>query len=221
MRRGGTLGENRWPEAPEFVQAAERLQANARSILLRAIWDGFDRLRAEVLTAFDPSVVDEEIERSITQYLTPQIRRSLPQPSPYEVEQGWYEFATRLPAPAQPPLYDIAFVLRSNERVALPLEAKVLRTHGAVADYVHDLKEQFLTCRYAPFSSEGAMIGYLLSGDPAKALENIASKGEIILEVTGDFPTRPYRWSRHRRYPPPGMKSPVEFGCHHFIFAIA
>ena len=56
-----------------------------------------------------------------------------------------------------------------------PIEAKVLRTDGSVAEYVADLRNEFLTCRYAPFSSEGGMVGYLVSGDPEKALKNIGS----------------------------------------------
>ena len=57
-----------------------------------------------------------------------------------------------------------------------PLEAQVLKTDGAVSEYIKEINDNFMTCRYAPFSSEGGMLGYLLSGNPDKAFTNIAKK---------------------------------------------
>jgi hypothetical protein len=62
------------------------------------------------------------------------------------------EFETSYSDQAQPPSYDIAFILRVNERIILPLEAKVLPTERAIAKYIKEITGNYLTCRYAPFS---------------------------------------------------------------------
>jgi hypothetical protein len=79
----------------------------------------------------------------------------------------------------QPPEYDLAYVLRADERIMWPLEAKVLETDGDVGEYIKDLKNEFLTCRYAPFSSEGAMLAYLLSGKPEIVFGNLAQRFRV------------------------------------------
>ncbi|MHC5833845.1 MAG: hypothetical protein ACYT04_000000102060, partial [Nostoc sp.] len=87
---------------------------------------------------------------------------------PFDVQHEVYEFESRQSAKAQPPQYDIAFILRANDTIIWPLEAKVLISDGAVAEYIKEINGNFLTCRYAPFSSEGGMLGYLFFGDTSK-----------------------------------------------------
>jgi hypothetical protein len=215
-----TLPRMRWPDTPEFGAAAQRLHEGAAAELIRAIWDGYELFRIEVLSPIEISRVEEEIERSITQSLTPRIRRSLSAFAPFEVEQGVYEFETRLPAPAQPPLYDIAFVLRGNERIMWPLEAKVLRTENTVSPYVDDVREQFLTCRYAPFSQSAGMLGYLLVGQPSNVFAKIAARlGKPLLSESGG--RAEHRVSHHTRLVPPGKDYPSSFACHHLILQMS
>ena len=89
------------------------------------------------------------------------------------IQHGPYENATRLPAPAQPPQYDLAFVLYQDRKIMWPLEAKLLRSDATVAAYVHDIQNEFLTGRYAPYANRSAMLGYLLRGSPAKVFAKI------------------------------------------------
>jgi len=171
-----------------------------------------------MLTANLPAAIDpEDLERSLTQVLEPRIHKVMTGYETFYVEHGPYERETKMPPPAQPPQYDIAFVLYHDERIMWPVEAKVLATDGTVADYVTDVREQFLTCRYAPFSSEGAMLGYLLSGDPDTAFASIAAKLPRLLEVHPAFLHRPHRISHHKRRVPRGKPYPPEFACHHLV----
>jgi hypothetical protein len=200
----------------DFVLLAGDWCQDYSTILLGYVWQAYDAL----LTANLPTTIDfEDLERSLTQLLEPRIHRVMTGYETFYVQHGPYERETKMPPPAQPPQYDIAFALYDNERVMWPLEAKTLRTDGTVADYVNDIKEQFLTCRYAPFSSEGAMVGYLLSGDTDKAFNGIAAKVPCQLIHHPQFTQRAHRLSHHRRKVPTGREYPVEFVCHHLIMS--
>jgi hypothetical protein len=101
-----------------------------------------------------------------------------------------------------------------------PLEAKVLRSDGAVAPYVKDIQNEFLTCRYAPFSSEGGMLGYLLSGTPSKVFSSIEAKVHCPLTHHLKFPERDHKISNHKRTVPAGKPYPAVFRCHHLLLQI-
>lgn len=201
---------------PEFVSLAGRWCSNQSANLLAFVWQGYDFLLAELPAGTDP----KDLERSITQALELRIRRAMSGDEPFDIQHGPYERETMMPPPSQPPQYDLAFVLRANERIMWPLEAKVLETDrkSAVRQYIKDVKNEFLTCRYAPFSSEGAMVGYLLSGNPEKAFENIAAKIPCHLIAHPEFALRPHKLSEHRRSVEKGKPYPCEFRCHHLIF---
>jgi len=164
-----------------------------------------------------PAVDDRDLERSITQLLGPRISDAMTGDEPYYIQHGSFERETMAPPPAQPPAYDLAFVLRADERVMWPLEAKVLETPGTLAEYEREVREQYLTCRYAPFTSSGAMLAYLLTGTPIDTLTRIATKLNVALEQVTEFPTRPHRRSSHQRIVPAGKTYSVEFQCHHLI----
>src|ERR1039457_4224810 len=127
------------------------------------------------MLAKPPHVDDRDLERSITQLLEPRIRDAMTGDEPYYIQHGSFERETMAPPPAQPPAYDLAFVLRADERIMWPLEEKGLETPGTLAEYEREVREQYLTCRYAPFTASGAMLGYLLSGMATDALARIAS----------------------------------------------
>jgi hypothetical protein len=181
----------------EFVSLAGRWGSNQSANLLAFVWQGYDFLLAELPAGTDP----KDLERSITQSLELRIRRAMSGDEPFDIQHGPYERETMMPPPSQPPQYDLAFVLRANERIMWPLEAKVLESDGkgSVRQYIKDVKNEFLTCRYAPFSNEGAMIGYLLSGNPAKAFENIATEIPCRLNAHHEFANRPHKVSEHKR----------------------
>ena len=168
----------------------------------------------------DCSLADEDLERDITEHLVLMISDAMTGYEPFWVQHGPFERESRLGGSAQPPQYDIGFKLRCNPRIMWPLEAKVLRTDGTTAEYIRAVKSNFLTCRYSPFSSEAAMLGYLLSGAPERALANIAKKGGWELVRHEYFRERDHRTSNHKRSVPQGRPYPAAFRCHHMIFQL-
>ncbi|MFH0980881.1 MAG: hypothetical protein V2A79_05010 [Planctomycetota bacterium] len=216
-----TIGEARWPAAGEFVALAKAWQSDAVTRLLGFVWAAYDLLRSEVLAQVNCAQADRDLERSVTQYLEPRIRKIMPGDLPFYVQHGPHEFETAKKPPAQPPVPDIAFVLWANERVMWPLEAKTLRTDQAVNAYVTEIRDNFLTCRYAPFSGEGGMLGYLVAGEPAEAFSNIGANVRCKLRTHPNFPDRDHRTSDHERTVPPGKSYPRAFRCHHMILRLA
>lgn len=198
---------------PDFPTLAAEWCENQSALLLGYVWQAYDALRIAV----PPAIDRKDLERSITQLLEPRIHQVMTGDEPFYVQHGPYERETKMPPPAQPPQYDIAFVFFDDERIMWPLEAKVLRSAKGVKAYVADVKEQFLACRYAPFSSEAAMLGYLLSGDPQITFRHIASHLRCILKPHDSFKVRSHRVSRHNRTPPSGKNYVRRFTCHHLI----
>ena len=202
------------PPSGDFVALAAEWCTNQSALLLGYVWQAYDTLQSSLPPGIDP----EDMERSITQSLQLRIERAMTRDEPFQVQHGSYERETKKPAPAQPKEYDIAFVLIEDDRIMWPLEAKVLRRAKNVREYVAAVKDRFLACRYAPFSSEAAMLGYLLSNDdPETAFQCIASRLHCPLKPHTCFRDRPHRVSRHNRIPPPGRSYPRRFTCHHLM----
>ncbi len=222
-RRGRTLFEQRWPDTPDFIEVARVWNCDASAMLLAFVWQGYELLLKNDISHIDWGQVDEELERTITQLLELKIRSKeiMTGYEPFDVQHGPYEYETRQPSPAQPPQYDIAFSLKANPRIMWPLEAKVLRTDGVVAPYIKDLKNEFITCRYAPFSSEGAMLGYLISGEPDNVFRHLEAKIPCQLHTHPTFPNNRHRYSEHLRNVPKGKPYPAHFRCHHLILSMA
>jgi hypothetical protein len=195
-----------------FVASASSWLRESEQMMLRNVWEGFDRL-----TRIRPEFDGRDLERSITERLESSIQDSMSGYEPFTVQHGPHERETMKPPPAQPPQYDIAFVFRADTRVMWPLEAKVLETPRALGPYVNDVNEQFLTCRYAPFSASGAMLGYLLSGSTEDVLHGLSTRLSCELEMPAHFAERPYRISEHVRSVPVGKAYPKGFRCHHLI----
>lgn len=197
----------------EFVALANGWCADQSAKLLAFVWKGHDLLMTELPAGIEA----KDLERSITQSLELRIRWVMTGDEPFDIQHGPYERETMQPPPAQPPQYDLAFVLRAEERIMWPLEAKVLETDGAVGEYVKDVNNEFLTCRYAPFSCEGAMLAYLLSGKPEKVFSNLAARTPCRLSDHPDFRDKPHQVSEHKRQVAPGKPYPRGFRCHHLV----
>jgi hypothetical protein len=199
--------------SPSFASLAGDWCRDQSAILLGFIWSAYAQMQS------DPPCIDtRDLERSITQLLEARVHRAMSGDEPFYIQHGPYERETMKPPPAQPPQYDLAFVLNADERAMWPLEAKVLENSKSVSNYAIDVREQFLTCRYAPFSAEGAMLGYLLSGTTAEAFRNIALKVPCELKGHFRFPSHAHRISFHRRTVPPEKSYPADFLCHHLVF---
>jgi hypothetical protein len=204
-----------WGPPPDaaFIAQAGAWIGQAEIAFTDLIWHGYARLKAAEVH-FD----NRDLERSITQLLTAAIDDEVLGEAPYYIQHSPFERETMLAPPAQPPAYDLAFVLRADPRVMWPVEAKILTTPKALAEYVADVTNQFLTCRYAPFSPSGAMLGYLLSGAAEDALANIAKRlGVGYAETTSVDADRPHRSAWHARTVPAGKAYPTPFRCHHLI----
>jgi hypothetical protein len=211
MTRGDDMGSAKAVD-PNFVVLAQAWMRNPTEALLGFIWSAYARMQAD-----KPQVDTRDLERSITQLLEPRVRSSMTGYEPFYVQHGPFERETMMPPPAQPPEYDLAFVLRADERIMWPIEAKVLETPKAIASYVHDINEQFLTCRYAPFSGSGAMLGYLLNGEAAEAFDTIAQKLSCVLDPVPEHADKNNRVSRHTRAVPTGKNYPASFSCYHLV----
>ena len=196
----------------DFVLLAGNWSHNRSAILLGYVWQAYDALKAN-----PPAIDAEDLERSLTQVLVPRIRTAMTGYESFGVEHGLYERESKKPPPAQPPQYDITFVLYDDERIMWPLEAKLLTSDRTVAAYSSEIRDQFLNCRYAPFSSEGAMLGYLLAGNADQAFRNIAARVPCSLIRPLFFKERAYRVSRHKRKDPTGKLYPRKFLCHHLL----
>lgn len=220
IRRGLTIPEQRWPETPDFVELARTWQIDASTKLLDFIWQGLALYKTEVTDQIDITQAAEEIERTITQSVELKIRRAMSGFEPFSIQHGSYEYETRREAPAQPPEYDLAYVWHANERIMWPIEAKVLKTERNVAPYANEITENYLTCRYAPFSSEGVMLGYLFSGNPNSVFSNISNRLNCELHIHSSFTSKDQRYSSHIRDVPEGKAYPKNFCCHHLIFNI-
>ncbi|MBN9307211.1 MULTISPECIES: hypothetical protein [unclassified Devosia] len=199
-----------------FVAGASIWLRDSEDVLLQRVWEGFDELARE-RPAFD----GRDLERNITERLESCIQDGMSGYEPFTVQHGPHERETMQPPPAQPPQYDIAFVFRADSRIMWPLEAKVLETPRTLAAYVNDVNEQFLTCRYAPFSPSGAMLGYLLSGDAEDAFNGLSTRLGCELEIPVRYAERPGRASMHVRSVPTGKPYPKDFRCHHLIMVFA
>lgn len=197
---------------PAFIALARSWMQNPARQLLSFIWLAYENMRAS-----PPHVDTKDLERSITQLLEPRVRDVMTGYEPFYIQHGPFERETMKAPPAQPPEYDLAFVLRADERIMWPMEAKILETPKSVANYIRDVQNEFLTCRYAPFSSSGAMLGYLLTGKPDDAFAVIAEKLSCTLEPVSEHLAKPNRLSLHQRKVPAGKPYPAEFGCYHII----
>lgn len=88
---------------------------------------------------------------------------------------------------------------------------------ATLAEYEREVREQYLTCRYAPFTSSGAMLAYLLSGAATDTLTRIAAKLNVALEQAVEFTARTHRLSAHQRVVPAGKPYCVDFTCNHLV----
>lgn len=198
--------------SPDFVRLAVSWVSDPEAQFVRYVWAGYDSFKAN-----PPEVNRRDLERSISQLLEPRIRQAMTGYEPYYIQHGSFERETMLAPPAQPPEYDLAFVLRAEERIMWPLEAKVLETSGQTANYIKDINNEYLTCRYAPFTASGAMLGFLLSGDTNDVFSKLSNKLGCSLNLLNEFPNKANRHSDHVRVVPLGKSYPSSFRCYHLL----
>jgi len=218
-----TISEMRWPETPEFSEMIATWQYGAATRVLELVWAGYDALHRDVLSMVDQRQLGNVQETEVTQLLVVNIRRHmehLPSFWPFDVWPESWEFEGQSEPPARAKQYDFAFRMRENPRIAWPFEAKVLKTDATLAAYVEEIRSNFITCRYAPFSSQAGMVGYLLSGSPQTALAGIAERLACKLTQHPDFLERTHSTSDHDRKVPKGKTYPTCLRLHHLILQL-
>lgn len=223
MRARSSLFRVTWPENQAFLSMAREWSESASSQILGFVWVGWDNLDRETLQrVWRQTNRVRNLEREMTQLLVPHIIKAIPKESPFFLMHECFEFESQSQtfSNAQPPQYDIAFVLYSNQRIIWPVEAKVLKTDKALSEYVDEIKDNFLTCRYAPFVAQSAMLGYLLKGTPLKFFENLSMRLQCSLHQHPDFPGREHKTSDHKRIVPKGQNCPIDFRCHHLVLEV-
>jgi hypothetical protein len=188
---------------------ARRWCPDAIEIMLGYVWQGFDRMHEE---HFDVNSNDENIEDDITALAWLRISDLMDGMAPYRLMHKPPENEQRK-GPSPTP--DLGFVWRANPRAVFPLEAKVLRTDGGVSAYIREITENFLTGRYASFSSEAAMLGYLLRGLPENVFRSISDTLGCQLSSHSSFLDRNHRCSDHLRGAE--ERGNEHFRCHHMV----
>lgn len=215
MNRRPTPLQANYPVPEDFVVMARRWRPDAIEIMLGYVWQGFDTLLDE--ENFDLRKAEESLERDISFLVCLKIKDAMDGKPPYCLAHSPPENEMRASAQAAPPTPDLGFVWIHNPRAIFPLEAKILPTDRKIAEYVKEIKENFLTGRYASFSSEAAMLGYLLKGRAESAFENISSRLNCTLKRYPPYQERNHRFSMHKRNENVTISSRKDFMCHHMI----
>ena len=219
VRRRLTIPESRWPDTQDFVELAIRWRSDAINVLWGYVWQGWDSYCTKVISEVDLSEADDQLERMITQDLELDIRYVMGY-APFMIQHERFEEQERSQSPARPKQPDLTFVWFEYRSCKYPLEAKVLRSDSDVKAYVEEITENFLKFRYAPFTSEGGVLGYLLKGTTKKAFENIATAVPCMLSNHSDFAERDHKVSEHDRTVPEHKTYPQKFRCHHLLLQL-
>lgn len=215
-----TIPESVWPDAQDFVELAMRWRSDAIKVLWGYVWQGWDSYCTKVLSKADLSEASDQLERMITQDLELDIRYVMGGFPPFMIQHERFEEQERSQSPARPKQPDLTFVWYEYRSSKYPLEAKVLRTDYDVKAYVEEITENFLKFRYAPFTSEGGMLGYLLEGAATQAFQNIAAAVPCTLSNYPDCAGREHRISDHTRIVPADKQYPDKFRCHHLLLQL-
>ncbi|MFZ2630644.1 MAG: hypothetical protein WA081_03715 [Desulfosalsimonadaceae bacterium] len=213
MKRRSTPIQSNYPVPEDFVLLAKKWRPDAVDILLGFVWQGFDQLARE---KFNAAKDDQNLEDDITYAAYCRIQDTTPY-SPFQVIHQPPE-PEKGKATGPSPRSDLGFRLRGgNVRSHFTIEAKVIKTERGVAKYVNEITGNLLTARYAAFSSEAAMLGYLFSGCPQNTFKSISQKLQCPLNPYPAFPERNHRYSDHLRETSSGYKVSPDFRCHHMI----
>jgi hypothetical protein len=212
-----TYLERRWPDSPPFQQIACNWCQDLSRLLLNLVWRGYDLFLSQDLEKVSFSSDDEAKEESLNYLLAIRIDQCKSGDEPFSVVHQPPEQTKRKRGRGRSPQPDIGFVLYDYPRTVWPLESKVLAHDEDIRPYLNEINTNFLTGRYATFSSEGAMIGYLLQGNPDRTFEVIGIQLNQPLVRHPHFEDRPHRISSHQRKEVPHPNSPREFTCHHLI----
>lgn len=214
-----TYPQRFWPNTPLFQSVAGTWCDNQSKSLLDLVWRAIDNLNTDVYSKLHGSPMDEAKEETYNYLLVLEIDKLKSGDEPFGVVHQPPEQTQRKTKNAQSPTPDLGFVWYGNPRCVWPIEGKVLRADDDLSAYEGEVKKNFLTGRYATFSVEGAMVGYLLSGDANAAFKQLGRRLRKRLGSHPSFADRNHRITRHDRR---GIADRVRevFVCHHLIVVV-
>lgn len=172
-------------------------------------WRAFDALRANVLSQVDFNQPLDQLERDLTSKHFIEINRLFgAETEGLSSIVPHHEFPENESAPGgsgKPPASDLSFIWYHNQRVSWPIEAKVLKTPGTLAEYLGDTAK-FENGVAAPFVGEGAQIAYLLNGTTAEFFSCLQAKLPSPLQQLPVFAVRAHWFSVHTRTVAPVLR---------------
>jgi len=215
MTRRPTPSEFAWPFGPEDNELAISWASSMTTQVLGWTWRAFDDLKTNLLSCIDWTQPLEQVERDMVRNHFGCIQRIFATETDgfaaFYPSHEEPEMETRSTANAKPPAYDLAFVATANPRWIWPIEAKIVRSPKALAEYMKDVNEKFVAGIAAPFVGEGAMVGYLTSLNATTTLDNISLRLGQPLTTIKDFRNRSHKTSFHSRSNAPDLR------LHHMI----
>nr|VFK79377.1 MAG: hypothetical protein BECKSD772D_GA0070982_10472 [Candidatus Kentron sp. SD] len=220
MTRRATLTEMIYPDTPDSAELAMQWAQSATSEILDLIWRGFDAFRANHLSRVNSAQLraSEQPERSLVDLHFQEIlllwKAKTDGYSSFIPHHERPEMASRTSGKAKPPANDMGFVSVANLRWFWAIEAKVIFSPGALAEYLKDVKGKFIPGRGSPLIGDGGMIGYLLRRNGEDTVfGNLAKQLDQTLHPFPRFEDRPHRASRHSRTGAPNLR------LHHMMMA--
>lgn len=214
MSQRPTFSEQRWPVDNESLAQAKHWAEAIAVQVLDWTWRAFDQLRSVHLSRVNRLASLEQLERDLTSKHFIEIQRISSEETggfcSVVPHHEYPEMHTRPNAPGKPPSYDLAFVCYENQRVAWPIEAKVLKTAKTLARYLEDVRK-FTDGTAAPLIGEGGLIAYLLAGTDADFFSTLSTELRQPLQTVASFLERPHRTSHHDRDVAPHLR------LHHMV----
>lgn len=221
-RRIVTIYDHAFPNSPEWNAIANAWSDDVVESMLSLVWEGYDRMKAKILSKVDFSQPLHQLERTLTDAHATEIillwkanrtgfESFLPKP------EMWEPSSIASPS-AMPPSYDIGFENVNDPRLRWPVEAKVLARPADVNRYLNDLRLKYLTGVGAPFSTQAALLGYLMEGEVIDVIAAIQSVLGANLKLFPPFAQRLHHTSEHQRSVS-GIQAGAKhtFFCHHLI----
>jgi hypothetical protein len=204
MIRRSTFSAQRWPMDEQSLEQARSWAREISTHVLDLTWRAFDKLQAENLRRVDLQQPLEQLERDLTSNHFMQINELWKQEddgfSSICPHHEFPEHETRPGGKGRPPAYDLAFVYTENRRIAWPIEAKVLSSPRNLSLYLTDV-DKFVTGKAAPFTGEGGIIAYMLSGQEAELFAEVQQRLglNLLLPSASLLTHRAHRISHHAR----------------------
>jgi hypothetical protein len=210
-----------FPETAEFTACLKKLRGDGVKVILGYVWAGFDHFKTEVLDKNPPPTRDNaDLERDLTEMLYPHILQALPASLPYYLQHEKKEREQAVPG-RQPPEPDLSFILFSNIRITFSMDSKVVERDGVanIADYVDTVRNRFVSCVYAPFSKEGAMLAFLLDGSVKTMFRSLGTAMGCSVSRAAYITARNHKTSKHNRTA--AACKHKKFRCHHLVMPMS